>query len=76
MNRTASIQALYQLAAIFVTLGIALLGGAITGGILRLPFFDEPDENDKFDDNGDWILEDDIPDVVIKGKIVALLDTR
>ncbi|CAD5113067.1 DgyrCDS2262 [Dimorphilus gyrociliatus] len=75
-GRSASSQALYQLAAIFVTLGIAILGGVVTGLILRLPFWDEPDENDKFDDNGDWILEDDIPDVVIKGKIVALLDSR
>lgn len=52
-----------------------MLGGAVTGLILRLPFLDEPDENDKFDDKGDWILEDEEPDVVIKGKIVALPDS-
>eukprot|EP01012_Entosiphon_sulcatum_P006379 TRINITY_DN129_c0_g1_i3.p1 TRINITY_DN129_c0_g1~~TRINITY_DN129_c0_g1_i3.p1 ORF type:complete len:722 (-),score=98.16 TRINITY_DN129_c0_g1_i3:101-2266(-) len=45
-SRTASKQALLQLAYIGITLGIAIVSGVITGFFLRLPFFVSREEGD------------------------------
>lgn len=44
-GRTAGQQAVYQLATLGCSLGIAIVGGLVTGFILRLPIWDKvPDE--------------------------------
>jgi len=54
LNRTAQDQALYQLAALAVTLGIAILGGALTGLLMRVPFFGKVSTEELFDDTTLW----------------------
>ncbi|NWQ79694.1 RHAG protein, partial [Columbina picui] len=43
-----------QAAALGSTLGIALAGGALTGGILRLPFLGQASDQNCFDDSVYW----------------------
>lgn len=63
LGRTASAQAGYQLAALSVTLGIAILGGLLTGLILRIPFIEQVDENNElFDDQSNWLTPKDFSD--------------
>jgi ammonium transporter Rh len=59
-GRSASSQAWYQLAAIGVTLIIAIVGGVITGFVMKLPIFEQiNDEEEMFDDEPAWITPDD-----------------
>ncbi|XP_020893447.1 ammonium transporter Rh type A isoform X1 [Exaiptasia diaphana] len=53
---TANQMAGYQVAAIFVTLGVSLIGGVITGFVAKLGIFDPPEENQLFDDEDFWEL--------------------
>jgi ammonium transporter Rh len=53
-GRSAMSQGLYQLAALFTTLGISIAGGLITGFIAKN--FDEPEEF--FDDDMNWGYEE------------------
>ena len=63
LGRTASVQAGYQLAALGVTLGIAIFGGLVTGLILRIPFIEQVNEtNELFDDQSSWITPKDFLD--------------
>jgi ammonium transporter Rh len=55
-QRTNNIQSAYQAAALGVTLCMALVGGLITGSILRLPMFVQKYEN--FEDEPNWHLPD------------------
>lgn len=50
--RSRGEQAGYQLAGLVCTLAIAIVGGTITGWILRLPFFSQP--RDLFTDSEQW----------------------
>ena len=60
LGRSASAQAGYQLAALAITLGIAILGGLLTGLILRIPFIEQVNESDElFDDESNWITPKD-----------------
>ncbi|XP_068277388.1 ammonium transporter Rh type A [Nyctibius grandis] len=43
-----------QAAALGSTVGIALVGGALTGGILKLPFLGQPSDQNCFDDSVYW----------------------
>jgi ammonium transporter Rh len=53
-------QAGYQLAALAVTLGIAIVSGLITGFIIKLPFIEQINkEDDFFDDGVYWHTPDD-----------------
>ena len=53
-GRTGVMQSGYQLAAFAATSGIALVGGLITGLVLRLPIFDQLNEEvEMFDDEGE-----------------------
>jgi len=62
-GRSAGMQAVFQLAALAVTLIIALVGGIITGFILRLPIWAQPNEHEAFDDAPYWsIPSQGIPD--------------
>ncbi|XP_015594094.1 ammonium transporter Rh type A isoform X2 [Cephus cinctus] len=58
-DRTAGEQAAYQLLALLVTLGIAIVSGLITGLILRMTMFGSITEDQKFDDAVHWELEEE-----------------
>ena len=56
MGRSAISQGVYQMAAVGVTLAIAIVSGALTGFFMRLPIFEQIDEvNDMFDDETQWV---------------------
>jgi len=54
VGRTAWEQTGYQFAALGVTLGIAIVGGVLTGFILRLPIWIQLDEQSIHDDEDFW----------------------
>jgi ammonium transporter Rh len=56
-NRTNGIQACYQLATIAVSLGFAIVGGIITGYVLKAPLFEQI--NSLFDDSIKWVYEEE-----------------
>lgn len=58
MNRSPSYQVLYQFVALIVTLGIAIVGGAITGAFLRMiaGAFVWPLDELYYDDSYSWLL--------------------
>ncbi|XP_053561209.1 ammonium transporter Rh type B [Bombina bombina] len=53
-KRTASSQAIYQIVALVVALGFAIIGGAIVGFILRIPIFGSPADTQCFEDAIYW----------------------
>lgn len=59
MGRSAMEQGGYQMAALCLTLAIAIVGGVITGFILRIPFLDNPDGDHLFDDTDQWNVADE-----------------
>ena len=56
-SATGRDQALYQLLALCVTLGISIVGGAITGFILNIPIWETLDGVDYFEDGKYWEME-------------------
>ncbi|XP_052089957.1 ammonium transporter Rh type A-like [Mytilus californianus] len=54
LGRSGVEQGGYQMVALIITLAIALVGGTITGFILKLPFCDRPDGDSLFDDRVHW----------------------
>ena len=57
LGRTAMSQGSYQLAALVMTLLVAIVSGLVTGIIIRLPIFDQVRENEEmFDDEPNWIV--------------------
>ncbi|XP_033181198.1 rh50-like protein [Mastacembelus armatus] len=50
LGRTAEEQALFQVAAVFSTIGVSALGGILTGIILKLPLLASPSDDFCFDD--------------------------
>lgn len=50
LGRTAKEQALFQVAAVFSTIGVSVLGGILTGFILKLQYFASPSDDFCFDD--------------------------
>lgn len=50
MGRSSTVQGGFQMLALVVTLIIAIVGGALTGLLLRLPCWDNPAGDDMFDD--------------------------
>jgi len=55
-GRTVGQLAGYQAAALGVSLGFAVVGGLITGLILRLPIWDQPRGEQIFDDEDYWLM--------------------
>jgi ammonium transporter Rh len=49
----------YQAAALGATIGIAVIGGAITGVILRLPLFNDQRPSAYYNDRVHWDVPDD-----------------
>lgn len=65
LGRSASTQAKFQLAALAVTLTIAILGGSITGIVLRTPLFEQIDDVERmFDDEPYWKTPSDFEIVI------------
>ena len=58
-GRSASTQAYFQLAALGVTLGMAIVGGLLTGLIMRIPVFERIREESMFDDDLAFITPED-----------------
>ncbi|CAM4816878.1 unnamed protein product [Rotaria magnacalcarata] len=58
-HRSAGTQVGYQCAALLLTLGIAIVGGLLTGIFLRLPIFSTPDNDSYFDDSLNWHVPKD-----------------
>lgn len=54
-----------QAAALGSTLGIALVGGALTGAILKLPFLGQVSDQNCFDDSAYWEVpeEETVPEI-------------
>lgn len=50
LGRTASKQALFQVAAVFSTIGVSTVGGILTGFVLKLPYLASPSDDFCFDD--------------------------
>ncbi|XP_053997429.1 ammonium transporter Rh type B isoform X1 [Hylaeus anthracinus] len=59
LDRTAGQQASYQLLALVVTIGIAIVSGLVTGLAMRAPFFRSILDEQKFDDEAHWELEEE-----------------
>ncbi|XP_041373506.1 ammonium transporter Rh type A-like [Gigantopelta aegis] len=63
LGRSAAVQGGYhQMLALVVTLCIALIGGMLTGFLMRLPILDRPRGDDLFDDAGFWHIPEGFPD--------------
>jgi len=56
-GRTQSEQAGFQLACLASTLGISIVGGLITGAIIKCEFFEGPKPEHCFDDEMYWVME-------------------
>ncbi|GFU34228.1 ammonium transporter Rh type B [Nephila pilipes] len=54
-------QAYAQLEALLTTLAVAVVGGLITGYIIRLPMFDPPKKDQLFDDTDYWEVPEEEP---------------
>ncbi|XP_072166344.1 ammonium transporter Rh type B-A-like [Diadema setosum] len=52
--RSAGTQALFQLAALAITIVIAIITGLITGLIMKLPFLDAPSDEELYEDDPFW----------------------
>ena len=60
LGRTAGMQGGYQIAALAVTLGMALVGGVLTGYLMRIPIIERVDEEEEmFDDEPHFITPED-----------------
>lgn len=59
LNRSSATHAGYQAAGLALTIGMATVGGLVTGVILRLPIFIGPDSSAYFDDSLNWIVPSD-----------------
>jgi ammonium transporter Rh len=53
-NRTANEQAIAQTAYMFITIGMAVAGGALTGLVAKLKIFEPLEDDDLFQDHKHW----------------------
>jgi ammonium transporter Rh len=61
-GRSALLQAGFQLAGLALTLTLAIIGGLLTGLLIRLPIFEQINENElMFDDEPGWLLPNNEP---------------
>jgi len=59
-GRSGAAQGAYQMAALCLTLIVAIVSGMITGLIMKSPIFEQIKENDEmFDDQSNWITPSD-----------------
>ncbi|XP_033729955.1 ammonium transporter Rh type B-like isoform X2 [Pecten maximus] len=57
-GRSANEQGGYQVAALVTTLTIAIVGGLITGLVMRIPIWDDPEDEFLYDDRDYWEISD------------------
>ncbi|CAC5421733.1 SLC42A [Mytilus coruscus] len=61
-DRSATVQGGYQMLALVITIAFAIVGGIITGFIMKLPIWDSPEGEKFFDDNHNWnVAEEGFP---------------
>ncbi|XP_060067774.1 ammonium transporter Rh type A-like [Ylistrum balloti] len=53
-DRLAFDQGGYQIAALVTTLALAIVGGLLTGLVMRAPIWDAPDDQELYDDRNYW----------------------
>ncbi len=59
-GRSAIMQGGFQMAALALSIAMALLGGLLTGLIMRLPFVEQIENTEEmFDDEPNWITPED-----------------
>lgn len=77
-GRTAKAQAGYQIAGLAVALGISIIGGIITGFIVRWKIFDPPTGEQMYDDEDFWeVPEEDVePQNSIQTNATNMKDDR
>lgn len=56
-SESGQAQALMQLAAIAITLGISIVGGAITGFFMNVPLWEQLENEEYFEDGKYWEME-------------------
>ncbi|XP_007252657.3 ammonium transporter Rh type C 1 [Astyanax mexicanus] len=62
-NRTVNKQGAHQAAGLCVALLFGLGGGALVGGILKLPIWGDPEDENCFDDETYWELPEDMESI-------------
>uniref|UniRef100_A0A3Q1G9W2 Rh50-like protein n=1 Tax=Acanthochromis polyacanthus TaxID=80966 RepID=A0A3Q1G9W2_9TELE len=75
LGRTAREQALFQVAAVFSTIGLSALGGVLTGFALRLPYFASPCDDCCFDDEPFFEVPPDYDSPLKLSDTVAIEDS-
>ena len=68
-NRTKYAQALYQLAALGVSIVTSIIGGLLTGFILKLPIWNKVEDKCLFKDDAYWQLPETF-DPYHKNKVI------
>jgi hypothetical protein len=64
LGRTRFLQGGYQIAALALTLGLAISSGIVTGFIMKLPIFEQVNEKeDYFEDEPHWITPQDFKEI-------------
>ncbi|XP_046352989.1 ammonium transporter Rh type A-like [Haliotis rufescens] len=64
LGRTAGEQAAFQIYALLLSLGMAIAGGIVTGAILKMKVWDNPQPEHLYDDERFWELpEEGIPEI-------------
>ncbi|XP_036387685.1 ammonium transporter Rh type B-like [Megalops cyprinoides] len=76
LGRTAQEQALYQVAAIFFTIGLAVLGGLFTGLVLKLPNLASPPDEYCFDDDLFFDVPSDFDSTGVPKAPICPADTK
>ncbi|XP_060737846.1 rh50-like protein [Tachysurus vachellii] len=72
LGRTAQEQALYQVAALGSTIAIAIVGGVLTGFVLKLPYLASPNDVSCFDDEPYFNIPPDQTYIVENEKDISL----
>lgn len=58
-NRSGFEQGAYQIAALAITIVFAILSGVFTGFLMKIPIWNEPEDDEIYDDNQNWILPEE-----------------
>ncbi|KAF7653692.1 hypothetical protein LDENG_00079640 [Lucifuga dentata] len=75
LGRTAQEQALFQIAAVFSTIGVSALGGILTGFVLKLPYLVSPSDDFCFDDELFFDVPPDYDSPLKLNNIVTIEDS-
>ncbi|KAM9856305.1 rh50-like protein [Aulostomus maculatus] len=75
LGRTAKEQALFQIAAIFSTIGLSALGGILTGFVLKLSCLASPSDDSCFDDKLFFDVPQDYYSLLKLNNAVTLQDS-